>query len=263
MTKPTFCGKIELSLKEEGAAMNTRYCNKSKKYYDFAPHTHADSWEISLQTAGKMEVTIGGKHYVVKENDIRVVPPGLLHEGHSAELCSDIFLVVKSLDFPDVVITHDYDGNIRKLLEIQNKVTTERGKNHEMIADAITDAIYEYIKSYQGSGYKYSFTVDFKNLIYENIANAEFNIAEEISKIGFNSDYFRKCFREDFQKSPLEYLITLRMNLAKKLLRQIPFQGVESIAHQCGFKDIYYFSKAFKKYIGCSPSEYRKSNAVQ
>lgn len=242
--------------------MNTKYCNQSKEYRAFSSHTHADSWEISLQTQGKMEVTIGNKQYHIEENDIRVVPPGLPHGGRSEEPCTDIYLVAKSLDFPDVVITHDYDGNIRKLLEIQNKVTTERGKNHEVIADTLTEAICEYIKSYQGTGYKYAFTVNFKNLIYENIANADFNIAEEIGKIGFNADYFRKCFREDFQKSPLEYLISLRMHLAKKLLRQIPFQGVESIARQCGFKDIYYFSKAFKKYVGVSPSEYRKNHAA-
>lgn len=242
--------------------MNTRYCNQSKTYRSFNAHHHPDSWEISLQIQGELVVTIGDHEYVVEKNDIRVVPPGLSHSGRSKEDCSDIYLVAKSLDFSDIIITHDYDGNIRKLLEIQTQVTTERGKNYEVIADTITDAICEYIKSYQSTEYRYGFTVDFKNLLYDHISNADFDIAAEIEKIGFNPDYFRRCFKADFKKTPLEYLINLRMNLAKKLLRQIPFQGVESIANQCGFRDIYYFSKAFKKYIGCSPSEYRKKHTA-
>ncbi len=242
--------------------MNTRYCNQSKTYRSFDAHHHPDSWEISLQIQGKMVVTIGENQYHIGENDIRVVPPGLSHSGCSEEDCADIFLVVKNLDFSDVIITHDYDGNIRKLMEILNKVTTEREKNYELIADTLTDAISEYIKRYQGGGYKYEFTVDFKNRLFENIGNPDFEIAKEIKKIGFNADYFRKCFRTDFKKSPLEYLMSLRMNLAKKLLRQIPFQGIESIANQCGFRDIYYFSKAFKKQIGCSPSHYRREHTA-
>lgn len=238
--------------------MNTRYCNKSKKYRSFAAHKHSDAWEISLQTEGEMVVTIGGDPYVVQQNDIRVVPPGLTHSGQSTGLCADIFLVADYLDFSDIVITHDYDGNILKLMEILNKVTTERENNYEAIADTITEAICAYIKRYRGGGYKHGFTVDFKNILYENISNPDFDMAKEIGKVGFNADYFRKCFKEDFKKTPLEYLTTLRMNQAKKLLRQIPLQGVESIATQCGFKDIYYFSKAFKKNVGLSPSEYRK-----
>lgn len=242
--------------------MNTQYCNQSEKYRSFKAHHHADSWEISLQIQGEMVVTIGENQYIVGENDIRVVPPGLSHSGRSEEDCADIFLVAKNLDFSDVLITHDYDGNIRKIMEILNKVTTEREKNYELIADTLTDAVCEYIKRYQGGGYKYDFTVEFKNRLFENIGNPDFEITKEIERIGFNVDYFRKCFRADFKKSPLEYLLSLRMNLAKKLLRQLPLQGIECIALQCGFKDIYYFSKAFKKYFGCSPSQYRKEHTA-
>ena len=101
--------------------MNTQYCNQSEKYRSFKAHHHSDSWEISLQIQGEMVVTIGENQYNVGENDIRVVPPGLSHSGRSEEDCADIFLVAKNLDFSDVLITHDYDGNIRKLMEILNK----------------------------------------------------------------------------------------------------------------------------------------------
>ncbi len=242
--------------------MNTLSCSKSKEYFSFFSHKHVDTWEISLQLKGNIDITIGDKQYHIRENDIRVVPPGLDHSGCSSDPCTDIFIQTRSLDFSDIIITHDYDGNILKLFEMLNKVMTEKEKNYEAIADTITEVICEYIKKYQDTKFKYSFTVRFKNILYDNIANPDFSISEEIKKIGFNSDYFRKCFKEDFGKTPLEYITGLRNDLAKKLLKQISFQGIENVALQCGYKDIYYFSKAFKKHTGMSPSEYRKKNFV-
>lgn len=242
--------------------MNTLYCSKPKKYLSFPPHKHVDMWEISLQIKGDMEITIGNDKYHIKKNDIRVIPPGISHSGYSSEYCTDIFLQANFLDFSDIIITHDYDGNILKLFDILNKVMTEKEKNYESIADNITNTIGEYIKKYQDTKFKYSFTISFKNTLYDNISNSDFDISEEVNKIGFNTDYFRRCFKEDFGKTPLEYLTELRLSLAKKLLLQMSFQGVENVAVQCGYKDIYYFSKAFKKYVGISPSEYRKKNST-
>lgn len=238
--------------------MNTIYCSKAKKYFTFPPHEHHDMWEISLQIKGDMEITIGNDKYHIKKNDIRVIPPGVSHSGCSSEYCTDIFLHANFLDFLDIVITHDYDGNILKLFDMLNKIITEKERNYEALADNITNTIVEYIKKYQDAKFKYSFTVGFKNSLYDNISNADFNISDKINKIGYNADYFRRCFKKDFGKTPLEYLTELRINLAKKLLLQTSFQSVENVAVQCGYKDIYYFSKAFKKYVGISPMKYRK-----
>ena len=143
-----------------------------------------------------------------------------------------------------------------------NKVMTEKENNYEAIAHSITNAICEYIKKYQKTDFKYDFTVNFKNTLYDNISNPDFNISDEIKKLGYTYDYFRRCFKEDFNKTPLEYLTELRIELAKKLLKQTAFQGVENVALQCGFKDIFYFSKAFKKHTGVSPNAYRKKSVT-
>jgi len=239
--------------------MNTIECNKSKEYYTFSSHRHPDTWEISLQIKGNIEIAINDKQYYLKENDIRVLPPGVSHSGSSNEYCTDIFLQANHLDFSDIVITHDYDGNILKLFEIQSRILAEKEKNYQKIADSITDTICEYIKKYTNINYKYPFTFDFKNILYNNVSNCDFIIADEIQKMGFNVDYFRRCFKEDFHKTPLEHLTQLRIELAKKMLKQNPIHSIEKIALQCGYKDIYYFSKVFKKHTNLSPDKYRKT----
>jgi len=67
----------------------------------------------------------------------------------------------------------------------------------------------------------------------------------------------------DFKKytgqSVNRYLNQLRLNMASTLLRDTELP-VEEICDRTGFSDISYFSKAFKKRVSYTPSEYRKIN---
>ncbi|ADZ81826.1 AraC family transcriptional regulator [Cellulosilyticum sp. ST5] len=56
------------------------------------------------------------------------------------------------------------------------------------------------------------------------------------------------------------YLMQLRMRIATTLLRDTELPILE-ICERTGFSDISYFSKAFKKEVNYTPSEYRKLNA--
>ena len=79
----------------------------------------------------------------------------------------------------------------------------------------------------------------------------------------FSYDYFRRCFKKEFGKSPLEYLTFLRIAKAEELLVQDDFSGVENVAELCGFNDSFYFSTCFKKHVGISPLSYRKSKRTE
>ena len=83
-------------------------------------------------------------------------------------------------------------------------------------------------------------------------------VAAEIAKTGFVADYFRRCFQREMGQTPTQYLISLRMERAKQLLRDPKHFTVEAIAHSCGFAAALYFSTCFKKHVGCSPLEDRK-----
>ena len=45
------------------------------------------------------------------------------------------------------------------------------------------------------------------------------------------------------------------LNAKKKL--QHPDASIKTIAYQLGFEDPSYFSRFFRRYIGCSPNQYR------
>ncbi len=82
---------------------------------------------------------------------------------------------------------------------------------------------------------------------------------KEISEyIMLSASYACTIFKNETGKTLNQYLTEYRMEQAKKLLAD-PRVTVTSIAARCGYSDSNYFGKAFKKYTGTSPSEYRES----
>lgn len=81
---------------------------------------------------------------------------------------------------------------------------------------------------------------------------------EEISEVvGFNSTYFSSLFKKETGKSYSEYLFEVRMDQAKKLLRETN-DTIADICQKVGYSDVKYFTKSFIKFSGLKPKEYRK-----
>ena len=70
--------------------------------------------------------------------------------------------------------------------------------------------------------------------------------------------YFAHFFKEITGSTFLEYLTLFRLERALPLL-SCTEKTVVDVAYDCGFSNIRSFNRAFKKYIGLSPSEYRKN----
>ena len=227
----------------------------------YSAHCHRDSFEIIYQTEGSCTLNADGKAFSVKPDDVIIIPTGISHSGNgNGGLFRDMFVQCTGCEFTEVHVVHDADGAILPLMQMIYRVTTERGEGYHEIADSLLEAICAYLAKYINKKTKYEFVDNFKNLIYENLSNQEFDISEEIKKSGYSTDHFRRCFKEETGTTPLEYLTDIRINRAKKLLRATPYQSIESIASGCGFSDEFYFSRLFKKHTGVPPREYRKSH---
>jgi AraC-like DNA-binding protein/quercetin dioxygenase-like cupin family protein len=70
-----------------------------------------------------------------------------------------------------------------------------------------------------------------------------------------------RSFRKVTGRSPIDYVIALRVAKAAELLRRTDL-AVTEIAFRCGFNDSNYFSRQFRKTMGRSPREYRKQQAA-
>ncbi len=89
-------------------------------------------------------------------------------------------------------------------------------------------------------------------------SDVSISISEIAERSGISEVYCRKLFKEKYCISPSKYLVTTRLNNAKKLM-QYAFLSIEDCALQSGFSSAQYFCRVFKKELGISPGEYRKS----
>ena len=102
------------------------------------------------------------------------------------------------------------------------------------------------------------------DIIYYIDHNFQTNIKlETIAPLfGYNSAYLGKIFNKTVGESFNSYVDHVRINYSKELLLQNKLKVYE-IAEQVGYKNVDYFHKKFKKYVGESPAEYRKKNGSE
>ncbi|MCR5791974.1 MAG: response regulator [Lachnospiraceae bacterium] len=81
---------------------------------------------------------------------------------------------------------------------------------------------------------------------------------EEISeKVGLSSAYFSALFKKTEGEGFAKYLIRIRMEEAKTLLRETNC-NVAEVCRRVGYNDLKHFNKTFEKHTGVKPGMYRK-----
>lgn len=86
----------------------------------------------------------------------------------------------------------------------------------------------------------------------------DISLTDAAALVHLNPSYLSQLFKQQTGGKFVDYVIEMRMEEAKKLLIKTSLR-VSEIAERLGYGDISYFSSTFKKLIGCSPLEYRKS----
>ena len=102
------------------------------------------------------------------------------------------------------------------------------------------------------SHYYISEAIKFIELNYQKDITVE-DIAENC---GLNRNYFGKKFKEEFGKTPQEFLMRFRMTKATELLEHSQL-SIGEISCAVGYNDQLHFSRAFKNTYGISPRQWR------
>ena len=164
----------------------------------------------------------------------------------------ELVLQAESIGFENGGMVYRFVGRseyLERLMEIQNFQQLQkwfvekiehvcrniRLKKDESTSDVVTRA-KEYIELY------YAKDIDL----------------DEVSKyLQISPYYFSKLFKKKTGKNFIEYLTQIRMEHAKILLRNSSM-SMKEICMEVGYSDANYFSRAFKKNVGLSPTEYKE-----
>lgn len=85
----------------------------------------------------------------------------------------------------------------------------------------------------------------------------ELSVASLASRFYITPNYFSKLFKKVMGEGCNEYIVRKRIEKARFLLETTNFRNGK-IAMMVGYRDINYFSLAFKKHTGYSPTSYRE-----
>lgn len=87
--------------------------------------------------------------------------------------------------------------------------------------------------------------------------NEPISIQEYAESRNMSVCWFQRNFKQIVKHTPMQYLLTIRVNNAASLLETTNY-GLAEIAAIVGYEDPLYFSRLFHKIKGVSPRDYRK-----
>lgn len=92
-------------------------------------------------------------------------------------------------------------------------------------------------------------------------SDENYSVKEIAKRCAICESGLRKLFKSTYGISPIEYKQKIKINKAKFLLVGSTL-SIAEISEQLGFYDAAYFTKAFKRHAGCTPTEYLKQKTL-
>ena len=162
------------------------------------------------------------------------------------------------IQFPQKIFMHD-NVRFRELFERLLNQSRSDNFGHEIIAKSVFyEMFYMIVREITNTAkeeneedeavYRY-----LQNLTGKN--NDQVTMAQIALEYGMSQKRFREIFKKTMQMTPKSYSIEKRLLKAKELLETGKYK-VNEVAYMCGYDDVFYFSKLFKKKEGISPKNY-------
>jgi len=130
-------------------------------------------------------------------------------------------------------------------------------------ASSLGDLMHEMLNAYcklvrKHAGKAYSPLIHKIILQIDNQLGEELSLKELAKKHNVSPGYLSTLFRKETGVTLSSFIIQKRMDHAKHLLKNTALQ-IQTVAQYCGFLDLNYFSRLFRKITGETPSQYRRS----
>jgi AraC-like DNA-binding protein len=260
------------------------HIEKEHPEYEMSYHWHLED-EIILILEGELKITLNQKEIHAQKNDIVFVNSGTLHSAIPKDCIYECIVFDMNLLYKQNDVCKNYiDCIINRLIIINDYYKKDKSFFYKTVC-----SLFEVLK-HKHNGYQLivkgilyqMIGIVFKDMLYnkeidfisakieKNVANLKkvlMFIKESYDKTitlldlsdiaGMSPKYFCYFFKEMTHKSPIEYLTIYRIECAAYQLRNTN-DPVTDIAYDCGFNDLSYFIKTFKKYKNTTPRKFRE-----
>jgi AraC-like DNA-binding protein len=221
---------------------------------------HSDA--LVYFTSGEVEYLFDGYSFTAKPRSVVFLPKNSLYfmkiREHSHFICVDFDFEPSSAVrdgelFP--ALPSSTEGDFERIFYTWYRAEPWRfSESLGRLYQILSVCIKSLGKKYTKSGALASQAVKY---VFERYTDPSLSLLDIASHVGISQTHLRRVFKENLGVSPVHYVVFLRIEKAKNMLKDSNCT-VSEISHLCGFSDPYYFSREFKRQVGISPTEYKK-----
>lgn len=255
----------------------------------YLPKTTLDFHNFMIIYDGEATFSKNGSMYHGKKGDLIYYKPNDIREAYTStdnplkclaieflytcpvQVGSQWYLYSQDLPF-DFCETIEDSELFHKLLDLFSEVANLRLSINTATTPpttvikerAVFMEILALLLQYKESNHKYGHQYNYSNIARVDKAinymiqhySKPLSLQDIADYLDISPSYLGSMFKNITGKSVISYLIDIRINKSKQLLKD--GLSVSETAQRVGFNDIFYFSRIFKKRQGINPSEYIK-----
>ena len=219
-------------------------------------HTHACHEMVYYDEGCSGTGCIGDHRYEFSAGSVALIPRGVSHsEKHNGTGRVIFFGFTDASKIP--CICHDELFYLKRYFrDILSEVCEQSVGYEEMLELTLRKILLHIRRTTSNTSRTVPDLTYCREYIEENFTQ-NLSLKDIAATSGYSYDYFRHLFTSVYGISPSSLIISLRLELAEKLLVTTDMSCTD-IAHHCGFFDSGQMSKMIKKRFGISPLELRK-----
>lgn len=247
------------------------HINSLHPRYQMQAHWHSD-FELIRVLSGKLSVFLNENCRNLTAGSGVFIPGGIIHSAAAHECEYECIVFSPALLYTSAQCRQMIKQYIRTCVFFQDSGVIDgifaamksdvRGREFTFLSgiySLVGNILSESgdtapVHTHNGKAEKLKTALSF---IEENYAT-QFSLAQLAAGCAMSPNYFCRFFKEAAQKTPFDYINEFRINIACERIAH-GNESITEIAYGCGFSDLSYFIKIFKKYKGISPKLYKKT----
>ncbi|HYH01767.1 MAG TPA: AraC family transcriptional regulator [Bacillota bacterium] len=259
--------------------------NRSVGHYNMSRYHLHDHLELYYLLTGERYYFIKDRTFLVKKGDLVLIGPRILHktmdtgvpdhqriliyfqEGFTASLSPDLAVLLNEIFTAQPLLRLSISGQ-NHLEYLFQQMCNEVRELHagtetmlqayllQLLVNAVRFRAQHQTQAFEHPSPMHKKISEIVQYINENYAEP-LNLTAVAGRFFISSYHLSRSFKEATGFTFVEYLNSVRVKEAQRLLRESDFKVIR-IAEQVGFGSIAHFGRVFKTLTGHSPLDYRK-----
>lgn len=267
-------------------------CKIPETFHFFPVHYH-EEFEIVYMLEGILDCQINMEHFICREGDILVIPPGKVHgfnqfEDKSCHYANILFSLNLLEKEDSEIFTTFFKPYLKESIQISNYFPKESKENillHDSVLtlfehrhEELTEPLLIKSELYKVMSILQKIAPPAETLISTSERNIKrlmpvfeaikknsarsISVPEAASLSNLSESYFMTIFKQVSGSSFINFLKKTRLENARVMLLSTDISILE-IAENSGFESVSYFIRAFKEFYKISPLQYRKTMSLK